>query len=453
MPRRFAVLFAFLILVIAVLTMALWVLLQERRPERRPGPPIPTPTEPPTPPESELVLQPATFDDLPGWPGEDLEAAVPALHASCRVFARRSEDAPVGPDGLGGTVADWRPICDGIQGMAKAGASGLLRGVLEARLRPWTVTDRGVEHEGLFTGYFEPELRGSRRRHGPFQTPLYREPEDLIEVDLGAFREDLDGRRIAGRIVGGRLEPYHDRGEIDRGALEGRDLELVWVDDPVDAFFLQVQGSGRVVLEDGTVLRVGYAGQNGHPYTAIGRELVERGALELEKVSLQSIRRWLELHREEAASVMAENASYVFFRTLDRVASDRGPLGSLGVPLTPGRSMAVDDRYLPLGAPLWLAGSMPRVPGEASAVPGKSGAVRLPGRVEADARPLYRLLVAQDTGGAIRGPVRGDVFWGAGDRAEAIAGRMKHPGRIWLLLPRGVDPGGPEPPDSGPPAP
>lgn len=443
MPRRFAVLFAFLILVVAVLTVALWVLLQERRTGRRPGPPIPTPAELPTPPEPELVLQPARFDDLPGWPGDAPEAAVPALRASCRVFARRPAEAPVGPDGLGGTVADWRPLCDEIRGLAKAGASGILRGVLEARLRPWAVTDRGVEHEGLFTGYFEPELRGSRRRHGPFQTPLYREPEDLVEVDLGAFRESLDGRRIAGRVVGGRLEPYHDRREIARGALAGRGLELVWVDDPVDAFFLQIQGSGRVVLDDGTVLRVGYAGQNGHPYTAIGRELVARGALELEEVSLQSIRRWLDAHPEEASAVMAENASYVFFRTLDRVAAGRGPLGSLGVPLTPGRSLAVDDRFLPLGVPLWLAGSMPRVPGEIAEAPGGSDSAAPPaGPAESEARPLRRLLVAQDTGGAIRGPVRGDVFWGAGDRAEAIAGRMKHPGRIWLLLPRSVEPAG-----------
>jgi membrane-bound lytic murein transglycosylase A len=292
------------------------------------------------------------------------------------------------------------------------------------------VTDRGVEREGLFTGYYEPELRGSRRRHGPYQTPLYREPGDLIQVDLGAFREDLEGRRIAGRIVGGRLEPYHDRRSIDRGALAGRDLELVWVDDPVDAFFLQVQGSGRIVLEDGTVLRVGYDAQNGHPYTAIGRELVERGEMPLEEVSLQSIRRWLEAHPEEAPDLMATNASYVFFRML----GGAGPLGSLGVPLTPGRSVAVDPRFLPLGAPVWLAGSMPALPDEVASGPSTEPTEPI------GSLPLRRLLVAQDTGGAIRGPVRGDVFWGAGERAEAVAGRMKHPGRLWLLLP--TDPTG-----------
>lgn len=415
MPRRFVVLFSFLILVIAVLTMAVWVLLEEREEV-----PDVVPVELPPPAEPELVLEPAAFEDLPGWKADDLSEAMPALLASCRVLARRPLSDPLGPDGLAGTAGDWREPCAAASRLRGAGTPAI-RVFLEETFRPWAVSNRG-EREGLFTGYYEPSLRGSRRRHVEFQTPLHARPPELVEVDLGAFREDLGGRRIAGRVEDGRLRPYHDRSAIDRGALGGRGLEIVWVDGPVDAFFLQVQGSGRVVMEDGTVLRLGYAAQNGHPYTAIGRELVERGEMEMEEVSLQTIRAWLEAHPEEAGEVMAANASYVFFRRLE----GPGPLGSLGVALTPGRSLAVDRTFLPLGAPLWLDAEAPLVPAGADAPAG--------------ARSLRRLMVAQDTGGAIRGPVRGDVFWGPGDRAEIVAGHMKHPGRLWLLLPRAVEP-------------
>lgn len=425
MPRRFVLLFAFLILVIALLSMAVWVLLEDRD-----AVPDVVPVEMPAapPPEPELVLDAAAFGDLPGWEEDDLAEALPALLASCRVLARRPLDEPVGPDALAGTAGDWREPCADASRLRGAGTPAV-RAFLEASFRPWAVSNRG-EREGLFTGYYEPSLRGSRRRHGPFQTPLHSRPPELVEVELGEFREDLVGRRIAGVVEGGRLLPFHDRDAIDRGALGGRELEIVWVDDPVDAFFLQVQGSGRVVLPDGTELRLGYSAQNGHPYTAIGRELVDRGEMTLEEVSLQTIRAWLATHPEEAAEVMAVNASYVFFRRLE----GPGPLGSLGVALTPGRSLAVDRTFLPLGAPLWLDAEAPLVPDE---VPDQ-----VPEGAEAPvgAAPLRRLMVAQDTGGAIRGPVRGDVFWGPGDRAEVLAGHMKHPGRLWLLLPRTVEP-------------
>jgi len=434
MPRRFAALFAFLVLVIAVLSVALWLLLEERR-TPPPAPAVEAPEAEPPPPK--LVLEPARFAELPGWRADDVDRSLPALRASCGVFERRPPTAPLGPEGVGGLVQDWLPFCRTLDRLGSDAPPGAVRVVLETALRPWAVTDRGVERTGLFTGYYEPELHGSRHRHGRFQTPLYREPHDLVEVDLGDFRDDLAGRRIAGRVVGSRLEPYDDRQAIEAGALADRGLELVWVDDPVAAFFLQIQGSGRVVLEDGTVLRVGYAGQNGQPYTAIGRELVDRGALRLEDVSLRTIRLWLETHPKEAPGVMATNASYVFFRTLDGVRADRGPLGSLGVPLTAGRSLAVDARFLPLGAPLWLDGSMPSIsPSVIEQAP--------PGGAEpAGDRPLRRLVVAQDTGGAIRGPVRGDVFWGAGAEAEAVAGHMRHTGRLWLLLPSSVTPEAP----------
>ena len=250
----------------------------------------------------------------------------------------------------------------------------------------------------------------------PYTVPLHGRPADLVTVDLGAFRHDLEGRRIAGRVVDGRLRPFESRAEIVAGALDDKAPVLAWLDDPIAAFFLHIQGSGRIVLAEGGELRVGFAGQNGHPYVAIGRELIRRGAIARERISLQTIRDWLKRNPDQAAEVMAVNRSYVFFHVLEGV----GPVGAQGVVLTPGRSLAVDRRYLPLGAPLWLEARAPAP------------------QPESPDRPLHRLMVAQDTGGAIRGPVRGDVFWGHGPDAEAVAGRMKHQGRYYLLLPRAL---------------
>jgi membrane-bound lytic murein transglycosylase A len=361
-----------------------------------------------------LALAPASFAYLPGWREDDLAAALPALLGSCRRLAARREDAPLGGAGLFGTAADWRPAC-AAAARVPAGDRAAARAFFEGAFVPFAATGHGGA-EGLFTGYYEPTLYGSRRRHGRFTVPLFARPPELVTVDLGRFRPDWKGRRIAGRVVQGALEPYPDRAAIAAGALAGRHLEIVWVDDPVDAFFLEIQGSGRVELAEGGAIRLGFAAQNGHPYTPIGRELVARGALEKDQVSLQSIRRWLADHPQAAPEVMAKNASYVFF---EREEGD-GPVGTEGVILTPGRSLAVDTAFLPLGIPLWLAGT---APSPAAAAPD---------------RPLRRLLVAQDTGGAIRGPVRGDVFWGHGEEAAAVAGRMKNPGRLWALLPRGL---------------
>lgn len=383
----------------------------------RPRPPAPVPVPPP---EDRLELAPATFADLPGWGADDLSAALPALRRSCSAWSGLPDERPLGGTGAAGTVADWRPLCSAL-GRAShaepAARRAAARALVEEHLAPWAVTNRGLA-EGLFTGYYEPTLHGSLERDERHRIPLYARPPELVAVDLGAFRDDLEGRRIAGRVEGGRLVPFAERSAIDAGALAGRGLEVVWVDDPVDAFFLHIQGSGVVRLAGGGELRLGYAAQNGHPYRAVGRELVEWGEMELEEVSMQSIRGWMERHPQRASELMATNRSYVFFRVLDT----EGPVGSLGVVLTPGRSLAVDPLFLPLGAPLWLAASAP-APDPA-----------------APDRPLRRLVVAQDTGGAIRGPVRGDVFWGPGDEAAEIAGRMRHPGRLWLLLPRGLDP-------------
>jgi membrane-bound lytic murein transglycosylase A len=302
--------------------------------------------------------------------------------------------------------ADWSPPC-GAAAQVPAGDDAAARRFFESTFVPLRAGDNG-NPAGLFTGYYEPELAGSRSREGRFPAPLLKRPADLVTVDLGEFRPNWRGERTAGRVEKGRLVPYAGRAEIEKGALAGRSLELAWA-DPVELFFLQIQGSGRVVLADGSVLRVGFDGQNGHSYVPIGRLLAERGAIPREEVTMQSIRAWLREHPGEAPALLAQNPSYVFFKEL----RGEGPNGAQGVTLTPGRSLAVDRSFIPLGAPVYLAAAEAPVDGS---------------RIE-------RLLVAQDIGGAIRGPVRGDVFWGHGPEAERIAGMMKAKGAYYLLLP------------------
>ena len=412
LPVSRVALLALLGLSLAVLgaALALWM---RGRPEA-PPPKRPAAVEQDEEPPPRLVLSPARFADLPGWERDDPSEAVAAFVRSCAAFRELPGDQPLGGrEGYAGTAGAWREVCDAAAAVGEGAEAA--RAFFDERFAPVAVANRD-EPTGLFTGYYEPTLRGSRRRHGAYQVPLYARPPELVEVDLGEFRDDLEGRRIAGRIENGRLVPFPDRDAIVEGALAGRGLEVLWVDDPVDAFFLEIQGSGRVRLEDGGELRIGYASQNGHPYYAIGRELVDRDALSREEVSLQTIRGWLAANPDQAAEVMATNPSYVFFRSL----GPDGPYGAQGVVLTPGRSLAVDRAFHALGVPVWLAASRPAAEPEAAAL------------------PLRRLMIAQDTGGAIRGPVRGDVFWGPGEEAEQVAGRMKHDGRMWLLLPREV---------------
>jgi membrane-bound lytic murein transglycosylase A len=368
-----------------------------------PTPPAPAPEALP----ARLVLEPATFADLPGWTADRIEEALPALRRTCQRLARLADSQTIGNDALAGRAADWRAACSA----AERAAPQQARAFFEAHFVPFALSNNGAR-EGLFTGYYEPELRGSLQRSQRYSVPLFGRPDDLVTVDLGAFRDELRGQRIAGRVENGALRPYDTRQRIAEGALGPRGKPLVWVDDATEAFFLEVQGSGRIVLDDGRVLRVGFAAQNGHPYVPIGRTLIERGALAREDVSMQSIKAWLAAHPGEAAAIRNSNPSYVFFRFLE----GDGPLGSEGVALTPGRSLAVDRAFLPMGVPVFLDADDP---------------------LDAGLR-LQRLVMAQDTGGAIRGPVRGDVFWGPGKAAEERAGKMRSTGRAWILLPRAV---------------
>ncbi|EDP62130.1 membrane-bound lytic murein transglycosylase A [alpha proteobacterium BAL199] len=367
----------------------------------------------PTPDADErLILQPATVGDLPGWASDDPRSALAAFRRSCAPLLRGDQTRAVGPDGRFGTRADWAPACRAASAI-DAGSADAVRRFFADNFTVWRASDDKPDDD-VFTGYFEPELAGSRVKSPAYPVTLYKRPPDLIDVDLGAFREALKGERIAGRVKDGKLVPYDDRAAIDSGALAAKADPLLYLADPIDAFFLHIQGSGLVVLPDGTRTRVGYDGANGHVYYAVGRWLIAEGEVPKEKMSLQAIRDWMTANPGRRQELINRNPSYVFFRQL----TGDGPVGAQGVTLTAGRSLAVDRRHLPLGAPMWID----------VAYPTDSGS------------ELRRLMITQDTGGAIRGPVRADVFWGSGKPAETLAGPMAAKGRYWLLLPKGLDP-------------
>ncbi|WP_221400849.1 murein transglycosylase A [Parvularcula dongshanensis] len=362
-------------------------------------------------------LRAARFSDLPGWNADAVEAALPAFRRSCAAMAGRSDDAAMNPlerlghedvPTLSGTVADWREACLAAEALREAPSPAAARSFFEMQFTPVEVRADG----SLFTGYFEPSYPARAQAQAPYTAPVLTRPPDLLTADLGAFKEDLQGQDIVGRVEGDRFVPYPDAETIAADPPEGAEA-LAYI-DPNDLLFLQIQGSGRLVFEDGSVLRAGYAAKNGRAYVAVGRTLVRDGAMALEDVSMQSIMAWLRsASPEDAARVRHSNPSYVFFRPLTLADDALGPLGAQGVQLTPGRSLAVDRRFHAMGAPVFLATE------------------------RTEENPAYaRLMVAQDTGGAIRGPVRGDVFFGAGEAAAEAAGTMNAEGRLFVLLPQ-----------------
>ncbi len=357
------------------------------------APPCPVcPAVAPEPPKVK-TLEAVNWSDLPGWKDDDPSAAWETFLRSCTRLRAQ---------------AVWRETC-ALANQLPANASA--RNFFETQFLPYRVANADGSVEGLATGYYEPLLRGSRRKEGPYRYPLYAAPADLLIIDLAEINPELKHLRLRGRLDGRRVVPYYPRAEIEGGlpALAGK--ELLWVDDLVDLFFLQIQGSGRVRLPSGELVRVGYADQNGQPYKSIGRYLVEHGELKLEQASMQGIKAWAEANPAKLGALLDQNPSYVFFRELPQ--NGGGPVGALGVALTPERSIAVDPRYIPLGAPVFLATTWP-----------------------GSAQTLARLMLAQDSGGAIRGAVRADFFWGFGDAAGAQAGRMRQSARMWVLLPR-----------------
>jgi membrane-bound lytic murein transglycosylase A len=324
------------------------------------------------------------LSQLPGWPEDAMFQAYPALLASCGAIETLSSDKALG---IGGSPTEWRESCDAISGLKAAFVADTDEALRQTMAQQFVALDPGAGTSALVTGYYEPELKGSRVKDAAHPYPLYRLPPDPT-----AF----------------------DRTAIDDGALSGKGLELLWVDDRVEAFFLQVQGSGRVRLENGDVVRVGFAGTNEQQYVSIGKAMVDAGIMTKEQASLQTIRAYLRDHPEEIDSWLHRNPRYVFFK--ETAGSEQeGPLGALGVPLTAGRSVAVDPAFVPLGLPVWLDTTSP-----------------------VTNAPLRRLVVAQDKGGAIKGPGRIDLFWGAGEEAEAMAGPMRQQGTYWVIVPRRV---------------
>lgn len=354
----------------------------------------------------QMRAEPVSFASVPGWQQDNPAQALVAFRKSCAALQKRSPDAAVNPAEMGGKVRDWLPACRAANGAAVNPAQ-----FFETHFQPYKITtERG--DNGLFTGYYEAMLHGSRTKTARYNVPVHKRPSDLIMVELGDFRSNLKNERIAGKIIDGRLKPYADRAAIENGALTGKNLEIAYVDDADALFFLHIQGSGRIIMDNGQHIRVGYDAQNGHVYYAIGRELIARGALTPETTSLQSIRAWLKNNPREAAALRQKNPSYIFFREI----SGEGPLGAQGVALTPARSLAVDPRFVPYGAPVYISAENPLD----------------------NKKTIQRLMIAQDTGGAIRGPVRGDMFWGSGVQAEEIAGKMKSRGSAWVMLPKTI---------------
>jgi len=362
-----------------------------------PACPVCPPIEPVKPPEK--PLQPAEWSDLTGWKDDNPLPAFEAFRASCSVI----ESQP-----------SWNAAC--VAARAVAVASGAdARAWFEAWFRPWVLVNPDGSRTGLVTGYYEPLLKGSRTRKPPYLSPLFAPPDDMIAVELSELYPELKGLRLRGRIEGRKLVPYYSRAEWAKQQDSRLGGALFWIDDPLDLFFMQVQGSGQVKLDDGSRVRVSYADQNGHPYRSIGKWLVDQGELKLEQASMQSIKAWARANPRRLQELLNANPSLVFFRELP--VNGSGPPGALGVPLTPERSIAVDPRVVTLGAPVFVATTWPN-----------------------DSQPLNRLMLAQDTGGAIRGPVRADFYWGTGAESGRLAGRMKQPGNMWVLMPTSWSP-------------
>ncbi len=349
----------------------------------------------PPPPDKVEPLIAVGWEKVEGWENDKPIAALETFKRSCKAIGKREQ---------------WHNVC--AEAIAiQDGSNAVARTFFEDKFQPWQVQNVNGSTTGLITGYYGPELDGSPVRTEKFRHPLYKQPEDLLIIDLDEIYPALGDYRLRGRIDGNRVVPYFERSEINSGDNPLAGNELFWVEDPVELFFLHIQGSGRIRLPGGERVMVGYDNQNGYPYKSIGKLLLQRNVMTRDQMSMQNIASWVRKHPKAGAELLAENPSYVFFRTLK--SDIQSPLGALGVQLTPLRSLAVDPRTIPLGAPVFLATTYPGVD-----------------------LPLQQLMVAQDVGGAIKGQVRADFFWGMGAEAGKIAGRMKQECRLWVLLPK-----------------
>lgn len=364
------------------------------------------------PSKPDLMFKSVTFNQLPGWQSADLQKSLTTFQTSCRAFVKQNPEKVVGTEHIELQVKDWQPACH--EALA---INSIDEKTAKEFFHKWFLPVEFYDKNsgpGLFTGYYVPAIKGSYKKSKEFSVPLYETPNDLVTADLGMFFNDLKSRRVVGRVVNNKLIPYYTRKQINNGALKGKTHVLAWINSPIDRVFLEIQGSGVIELEDGQTLSVGYDAQNGMPYTAIAGVLIRKGVMTRDNASMQGIKRYLTEHPEQLHPVLNQNKSFVFFRKMAQGVA----LGSQGVSLTPGYSLAVDTSWIPMGTPLWLNTTRPD-----SKNPNTT-------------KPMQRLMIAQDTGGAIRGKIRGDVFWGGGDRATLIAGHMKNNGHYWLLVPR-----------------
>ena len=358
--------------------------------------PAETVTPPPEKPLTKSIHKRVQWSALTGWTDDDLLPAWQAFLKSCTVLSKQ----PV-----------WKENCKAATSLQKPNNT-TLRNFFESYFTPYQIINTDNSEEGLVTGYYEPLLKGSRKPSKRYRYPIYAAPSELLTIDLGAAYPELKDLRLRGRLDGRKIIPYYSRAEIMTNPKILNGYELLWVEDEVELFFLHIQGSGRIVFDNGEMMKIGFADQNGHPYNSIGKLLVQRGELPLEKASMQGIKQWGQQNPNKLTELLQQNARYVFFRELPSDLS--GPIGALGVPLTAGRSIAIDPLSIPQGAPVFLATTWPN-----------------------SNKPLNRLMVAQDVGSAIKGGIRADFFWGFGHEAGNQAGKMKQSGKMWVLMPRG----------------
>jgi len=358
-------------------------------------------------------FQQASWNALPGWRGDDLDHVWKAFINNCKGLMRPVSGSLAMQ--ARATPRAWQPVCAAAQqsGLSADAAGETVRRFLEQHLQPWRLLDgAGKPAQSTVTGYYEPLVRASRKREGAYQWPLYSAPDDLLTIDLGTMYPELAGKRVRGKLAGKRVVPYDTRAEI-AAAPDRQPPAIAWVDDPVEAFFLQIQGSGRAQLPDGSTIRLAYADHNGRPYQSIGQWLAQKGEITLAQASMQNIKSWAKNNPARVQEMLNANPAMVFFSEEAIRDPELGPRGAYGIPLIGQRAVAVDTTFVPLGAPLYLS----------TTYPGSS-------------RPLARLVFAQDTGAAIKGAARTDFYWGFGDEAGAMAGRMKQRGEMWVLWPK-----------------
>jgi membrane-bound lytic murein transglycosylase A len=368
-------------------------------------------TSPPV--TKDLHLEQISFDQLPGWKTANLQMSLRAFKVSCSAFLKKNPETLVGSEFISMRAKQWYPACNAANKL-KDPTSNEIRDFFQTWFKPFEMRKNHAV-KGLFTGYYSPLFKGSLKKTAYYSVPIYGLPKKLISAQLSRFNQPCASKKIFGRVVGQELVPYYTSKQIDAGALNGIAPVLAWVHSPLERLVLSIEGSGAIQLDDKRQLMLGYAGENGAKYTAIGKVLIDQGVMNYDNASMQHIEDYFKKHPEKMNQVLHRNESFVFFRLL----KNSGALGAQGITLTPGYSMAVDRSWLPMGVPLWLNTTRPDLKSSGQ-------------------KKLQRLMIAQDTGGAIRGPVRGDFYWGEGERAASIAGRMKNKGSYWLLLPNNL---------------